>query len=335
MWNEIGMSKKKIFVTGGAGYIGSVTTRLLCDKGYEVTVFDNLERGHLAAVDSRARFIEGDLRNEIDICRAFQKNHYDSVIHFAAYAESEESMFDPVPFYQNNVSGSLNLLSAMQKGNCGRIVFSSSCSIYEPSEKLPINEKFPKNPASVYGDSKLVCENIFTRVGAIHDITPVFLRYFNACGATEILGEDHSPETHLIPLVLQVALGRRGDISIFGDNYATRDGTCVRDYIHVSDLAHAHILALNSDVSEAFNLGNGNGYSVKEIIETAREITGHPIPVKIEARRKGDAPAMVSDSEKAWRVLGWRPQITRLDDIVESAWRWHKAHPEGYSASKG
>jgi UDP-glucose 4-epimerase len=321
----------KILVAGGAGYIGSVTTEMLCDAGHDVTVFDNLERGHRAAVDSRAALICGDLRRAEEIAAALRTVRPDAVIHFAAYIEVGESMRDPLPFFENNVSGSLNLMRAMVAAECKKLIFSSTCATYGTPERVPMDETLPQRPESVYGESKLLCEKIFTWAQQIHGVECVFLRYFNACGATARCGEDHHPESHLIPLVLQVPLGRREKIFIFGDDYATPDGTCIRDYIHIRDLAQAHILALRPGLSGAFNLGNGDGYSVKEVIEVAREVTGHPIPAEVCPRRPGDCTRLISDSSKARNILGWTPEFPELRTIVQSAWDWHRAHPKGYA----
>jgi UDP-glucose 4-epimerase len=320
----------KVFVAGGAGYIGSVTTEMLCDEGHDVVVFDNLERGYRPAVDARAKFIQGDLRYKEDIKSALLAERPDAVIHFAAYIEVGESMTDPLPFFENNVGGSLNLISGMVEAGCKKLIFSSTCATYGTPEKMPMDETLPQKPESVYGESKLLCEKIFHWAQEIHGVECVFLRYFNACGATEKYGEAHQPESHLIPLILQVAMGKREKIYIFGDDYETRDGTCVRDYIHIKDLAQAHILALRSGISGAFNLGNGDGYTVREVIEVCREVTGHPIPAEPQPRRAGDCTALVADAAKAKSVLGWNPQHAELKDIVESAWNWHQAHPEGY-----
>ncbi len=320
----------KILVAGGAGYIGSVTTEMLCDAGHEVVVFDNLERGHAEAIDPRAKFIQGDLRNKSDIVETMQAEKPEAVIHFAAYIEVGESMREPMPFYENNVGGSLNLMSAMVASDCKKLIFSSTCATYGTPERMPMDETLPQHPESVYGDSKYVCEHIFGWGGEIHGIECVFLRYFNACGATAKYGEAHNPESHLIPLVLQVAQGKREKIFIFGDDYETRDGTCVRDYIHIKDLAQAHILALKPGIRGGYNLGNGDGYTVKEVIEVCREVTGHPIPAELEPRRAGDCTALVADATKAKTELGWNPQFADLKSIVQSAWDWHQAHPNGY-----
>ncbi len=320
-----------VLVAGGAGYIGSVTTEMLCDAGHDVTVFDNLERGHRAAIDPRARFIQGDLRKPDTIAAALAEAKPEAVIHFAAYIEVGESMVDPLPFFENNVSGSLHLITAMVAAGCKKLIFSSTCATYGTPEKMPMDESLPQKPESVYGESKLICEKIFGWAEQIHGVECVFLRYFNACGATAKYGEDHSPETHLIPLVLQVAQEKRDKIYIFGDDYDTPDGTCVRDYIHIRDLAQAHILALKPGISGSFNLGNGDGYSVKEVIDVAREVTGHPIPAEQQPRRAGDCTRLISDSAKARSVLGWDPEHADLRSIVESAWNWHQAHPDGYA----
>ena len=323
----------KVLVAGGAGYIGSVTTEMLCDAGHAVTVFDNLERGHRAAVDPRAEFIQGDLRRPETIATAFAAANPEAVIHFAAYIEVGESMVEPLPFFENNVAGSLNLMKAMVAADCKKLIFSSTCATYGTPEKMPMDESLPQKPESVYGESKLLCEKIFQWSEKIHGVECVFLRYFNACGATEKYGEDHHPESHLIPLILQVPLGKREKIFIFGEDYDTPDGTAIRDYIHIRDLAQAHILALKPGISGAFNLGNGDGYSVKEVIEVAREVTGHPIPAEVQPRRAGDCTRLISDSAKAKTVLGWKPEHADLHSIVQSAWNWHQAQPDGYEDS--
>ncbi len=320
-----------VLVAGGAGYIGSVTTEMLCNVGHDVIVFDNLERGYQAAIDPRAKFIQGDLRHKEDIKRALLAERPDADIHFAAYIEVGESMKEPMPFFENNVSGSLNLMSAMVEADCKKLIFSSTCATYGTPDRMPMDETLPQLPESVYGESKYLCEHIFKWGGEIHDIKCVFLRYFNACGATEKYGEAHTPESHLIPLVLQVAQGKRDKIFIFGNDYETRDGTCVRDYIHIKDLAQAHILALKPNIQGSFNLGNGDGYTVKEVIEVCREVTGHPIPAELEPRRAGDCTALVADATKAKTELGWKPEYADLQTIVQSAWEWHQSHPNGYS----
>lgn len=320
----------KVLVTGGAGYIGSVTTELLLNAGHEVAVFDNLGRGHREAVDSRATLIEGDLRDAACIDAAMQRVLPDTVMHFAAYALVPESMEKPEIYFRNNVSGGINLAEAMLKTGVARIVFSSTCATYGQPERVPITEDESQKPRNPYGASKLQFEQILDWYRELHGMQTVFLRYFNACGATEKFGEDHDPETHLIPIVLQVPLGKRDKVSIYGDDYDTPDGTCLRDYIHIVDLAQAHIIALTSEHSGAFNLGNGTGYSVKDVIETARRVTGHPIPAELAGRRPGDPPRLVAGPEKARNVLGWKPQFDDLETIIRSSWNWHQAHPGGY-----
>jgi len=320
----------KVLVTGGAGYIGSVTTELLLDAGHDVTVLDNLERGHREAVDSRAAFIQGELRDAASIESAMQRVLPDAVMHFAAYALVPESMEKPELYFGNNVAGGINLAHAMLKAGVGKIVFSSTCATYGQPDRVPITEDESQKPQNPYGASKLQFEQILDWYRELHNMQTVFLRYFNACGATERFGEDHDPETHLIPIVLQVALGKREKVLILGDDYETPDGTCLRDYIHIVDLAQAHILALTSNHSGAFNLGNGTGYSVKDVIETARKVTGHPIPAEIADRRPGDPPRLVAGPDKARNVLGWKPEFDDLETIIQSAWDWHRAHPDGY-----
>ncbi len=321
----------KVFVTGGAGYIGSVTSELLLDAGHQVTIFDNLGRGHRAAVDPRAGFVEGDLCDRAAIFTALQDARPDAVLHFAAFALVGESMEDPQMYFQNNVVGGLNLADAMIAAQTQKIVFSSTCATYGQPEEVPITEDEKQHPQNPYGESKLMLEKILDWYRKIHGIKPVFLRYFNACGATERCGEDHTPETHLIPLIMRVALGQSDQIKIFGDDYPTPDGTCIRDYIHILDLAAAHICALEKDVTGAYNLGTGQGNSVQEVIEACRAITGHPIPAQVVARRPGDPARLVASPAKAQRELEWQAQHRDIADIVASAWRWHQAHPQGYA----
>lgn len=320
-----------ILVTGGAGYIGSVTCELLLDAGHKVVVFDNLERGHRAAVDKRAEFIEGDLREKDSIFSAMQDVRPDAVMHFAAYALVPESMEKPAIYFRNNIVGGVNLVEAMHVAGVARIVFSSTCATYGIPETVPIHEKLPQRPSNPYGESKLAFEKILKWYNEIHGMQTVFLRYFNACGATEKFGEDHDPETHIIPIVMQCALGQREKVFMYGDDYDTPDGTCVRDYIHIIDLAQAHILAVESDVSGPFNLGNGSGYSVRQVVETAREVTGREIPAETAARRPGDPDTLVACADKARDVLGWDPKMPEIKNIIESAWKWHQAHPNGYN----
>lgn len=321
----------KILVTGGAGYIGSVTTEMLLDAGHEVTVFDSFERGHRSAIDARAALEEGDLRDRDRIAEVMVSVQPDAVMHFAAYALVGESMEEPEIYYQNNLVGGLNLVDAMMTAGCKKIVFSSTCATYGQPDVVPITEDESQKPENPYGESKLALEKALRWYQEIHGMKAVFLRYFNACGATAKFGEDHDPETHLIPIILQVALGKREEVSIFGDDYETPDGTCLRDYIHIVDLAQAHILALTGDHSGAFNLGNGTGYSVKQVIEAARRVTGHPIPAKVADRRPGDPARLIAAADKAHDVLGWKPELDDLETIIKSAWDWHQEHPEGYA----
>jgi len=320
----------KVFLTGGAGYIGSVTSELLLNEGHEVVVFDNLGRGHREAIDPRAVFIEGDLRDRDSIANAMAEAKPDAVVHFAAYALVGESMEKPEIYFRNNVVGGINLAEAMIANDVKKIVFSSTCATYGQPEIVPITEDETQKPQNPYGESKLMFEHTLKWHQALHGLQPVFLRYFNACGATDKYGEDHDPETHLIPIILQVALGQRDSIKIFGDDYNTPDGTCIRDYIHIVDLAQAHILALEKDVSGPFNLGTGSGNSVREVIEACRKVTGHPIPADLAPRRPGDPDKLIAGAEKANTVLGWIPQFDDIHTIVESAWKWHQAHPNGY-----
>ncbi len=325
----------KILMTGGAGYIGSVTSELLLDDGHDVTVFDNLGRGHREAVDPRASFILGDLCDREAIDGAMRRVQPDAVLHFAAYALVGESMENPGMYFANNVIGGIHLAEAMIGCGVRKIVFSSTCATYGQPDQVPITEDVPQRPQNPYGESKLMFEKVLAWHQRIHGLQPVFLRYFNACGATGRYGEDHAPETHLIPLVLQVALGKRSCARIFGDDYDTPDGTCLRDYIHIVDLARAHMLALERNVSGPFNLGTGSGHSVREVIDACREVTGHAIPAEVAPRRPGDPARLVASAEKARLELGWDPAWTDMVAIVESAWNWHRRHPFGYAAGEG
>jgi len=320
----------KIFVTGGAGYIGSVCAEALLQRGDEVTIFDNLTEGHRTAMDSRATFIQGDLSDPKSISLAIATSRPDAVMHFAANAQVAESMENPYKYFHNNVCGGLNLLNAMVEHCVKRLVFSSTCATFGTPDRVPIDESVPQVPVNPYGESKLMFEKILRWFDQIHGIQFAALRYFNVAGATERLGEHHRVESHLIPSVLRVALGQRTHAEIFGTDHPTPDGTCIRDYIHVLDLAEAHILALEISKSDFFNLGTGGGTSVKEVIEACRRVTGHEIPAVAKPRRPGDPARLVASSEKAKRGLGWKPQFQNIDSIVESAWRWHKAHPHGY-----
>ncbi|RED56490.1 UDP-glucose 4-epimerase GalE [Cohnella phaseoli] len=324
-----------VLVTGGAGYIGSHAVAALLEKGEQVVIVDNLYQGHRDAVLG-GKFYEGDLRDGDFLAKVFEENDIDGVIHFAANSLVGESMKDPGKYYHNNVYGTLCLLEQMQKAGVSRIVFSSTAATYGEPERVPIDEYDRTVPTNAYGETKLSMEKMIRWFDVAHGIKFVSLRYFNAAGAHESgkIGEDHSPESHLVPLVLQVALGQREFISVFGDDYATEDGTCIRDYIHVSDLADAHILALERlrqrGDSAIYNLGSGNGYSVKQVIDVSREVTGHPIPAKIEARRAGDPAVLIASSERARKELGWAPKRDKLEAIVKSAWEWHRANPNGY-----
>jgi UDP-glucose 4-epimerase len=320
----------KVFVTGGAGYIGSVAVEELLDRGHEVHVFDNLSEGHREAIDSRATFVQGDLNDPKSISLAVQTSAPDAVMHYAANALVGESMRDPFKYFQNNVGGGLNLLRAMIENKVNRFVFSSTCATYGIPDRVPIDEGAPQKPINPYGESKLMFEKILHWFDQIHGLTFVSLRYFNVAGATARFGEHHRMETHLIPRVLQAALGQAACVEVFGTDYPTPDGTCIRDYIHVRDLAQAHILALSASKSDTYNLGTGGGTSVKEVIDTCREITGHEIPVEERPRRAGDPPRLVAASDRARNQLGWNPEFENISAIVESAWAWHKKYPRGY-----
>ncbi|MGD9049987.1 MAG: UDP-glucose 4-epimerase GalE [Anaerolineae bacterium] len=322
----------KILVTGGAGYIGSVVTEELLRQGDQVTVFDNLYQGHRAAVHPQADFVLGDLADLEALKRLFARQNFDAVMHFASYTLVGESVQHPLKYVGDNVTNGLNLLRTMLDHDVRRFILSSTANLFDQPQRMPITEEEQIVPGSPYGESKFILERILHWMDRLHGLRYAALRYFNAAGATAERGEDHDPETHLIPLVLQVALGQRDQIAVFGSDYPTRDGTCVRDYIHIFDLAQAHILALRAldDGSRTYNLGNGQGYTVREVIETARQITGHPIPSVDAPRRPGDPPELVAGSEKIRQELGWQPHYPDLRDIVQSAWNWHRAHPNGY-----
>jgi UDP-glucose 4-epimerase len=320
----------KILVVGGAGYIGSICTEILLNEGHEAAVFDKLDEGHRRAVDSRAKFIEGDLADREKIQAALSSTRPDAVMHFAASALVGESMRDPSKYFRNNISNGLNLLDAMMATRVERIVFSSTCAIFGPPERVPIDETAPARPINPYGESKLAYEKILRWYDQIHGLKFVSLRYFNAAGASESFGEDHRIETHLIPNVLKVALGQKPHVEIYGTDYDTPDGTCIRDYIHIVDLARAHMLALGAPQSEFYNLGTGGGSSVREVIAACRKITGRKIDIVEKPRRPGDPPRLIASSEKIKRDLGWQPQFESLDAIIESAWKWHQKFPHGY-----
>ena len=327
----------RLLVLGGAGYIGSHTALELIKKGHEVIVVDNLVTGYEKAVPDKAVFYQGDIRNLEFLDNLFKTEKIDAVIHFAAYSLVGESVTNPLKYYDNNLYGTKVLLEAMIKNNVNKIVFSSTAATYGEPENIPILESDRTCPTNPYGETKLAMEKMFHWASKAHGLNYVSLRYFNACGAdaTGQIGEAHNPESHLIPLVLQVPNGKRESVSIYGTDYDTPDGTCIRDYIHVTDLAQAHILAVEylarGGKSDIFNLGNGVGYSVREVIETARSVTGHPIPAIEVPRRAGDPARLVASGEKAKKVLGWEPEIKQLDDIIASAWKWHSTHPNGYT----
>ncbi len=320
----------RILVVGGAGYIGSICVEELLNAGHKVGVFDNLTEGHRKAVDARARFFQGDLADPSTIKLALAEYKPDAVMHFAANALVGESMTKPEKYFQNNVCNGLNLLNAMHEAGVKRLVFSSTCATFGIPETVPIDESLPQNPINPYGESKLIFEKILRWYSEIHGLVFVALRYFNAAGASEQFGEDHRIETHLIPNVLKVALGQKQAAEVYGADYPTPDGTCIRDYIHILDLAQAHMLALEAPQSAFYNLGTGGGTSVKEIIDVCREITGKDIPVIERPRRPGDPPRLIAGSDKVRRELGWEPRYQDIRKIIESAWAWHVKYPDGY-----
>ena len=319
-----------ILVTGGAGYIGSICVEQLLDAGHTVTIFDNLTEGHRRAIDPRAALIAGDLQQRCDIADALEKVRPEAVMHFAANALVGESMENPSKYFRNNVSGGLNLLDAMIAVGCKRFVFSSTCATFGPPDRVPIDETLPQRPINPYGESKLMFEKILRWYDEIHGLRFVALRYFNAAGASERFGEDHRIETHLIPNVLKVALGQTDHVEIYGTDYETPDGTCIRDYIHILDLATAHMLALSVNESAFYNLGTGGGTSVREVIAACERITGKSIKVIEKPRRPGDPARLIAGSDKIKSALGWTPKFQSIDRIVESAWSWHVRNPGGY-----
>lgn len=322
-----------ILVTGGAGYIGSITAEALLKAGHSVTVYDSLITGHRAAVPEEATFVHADLADSHTLVETFTKNKFDAVMHFAAFIEAGESMKDPARFYQNNFTNALALVETAVRAGVKRFVLSSTAAVYQSSDE-PLTEESLLGPTNVYGHTKLMVEQALEWYRQIHGLHFAALRYFNACGALPSRGEAHQPESHLIPLVLRVALGQSDAIQIFGTDYPTPDGTCIRDYIHIADLVSAHLLALNG-LSERdcliYNLGSGHGCSVREVIETARQVTGHLIPSIERPRRPGDSARLVASSEKIKRELGWKPQHDDLREIISSAWDWHRSHPKGYT----
>ncbi|XJZ26765.1 UDP-glucose 4-epimerase GalE [Bacillota bacterium Lsc_1132] len=325
-----------ILVTGGAGYIGSHTVVELLNHGEEVVIVDNLRTGHQQAV-AGGTFYQGDISDRSFLDSIFGKHEIEAVIHFAASSLVGESVQKPLDYYENNLIASHSLVSAMIEHGVKKIVFSSTAATYGEPKSIPILESDLTNPTNPYGETKLAMEKMFRWCDHAYGLKSISLRYFNAAGAhpDAIIGEDHNPESHLIPIILQVALGQREAIGIFGDDYPTEDGTCIRDYIHVMDLANAHWLALEhlrkNNTSDVFNLGNGTGFSVKQVIETAREVTEHPIPEKISPRRAGDPAVLIATSEKAQSVLGWKPKYNDLKTIIATAWKWHQANPNGYN----
>jgi UDP-glucose 4-epimerase len=320
----------KILVVGGAGYIGSVCAELLLDEGNEVAILDNLSEGHRRALDPRAKFFQSDLGDRDRTLSILRETAPEAVMHFAASALVGESMENPSKYFRNNIANGLNLLDALVGAGVPRLIFSSTCAIFGPPERLPIDEAAPTRPINPYGESKLAFEKILGWYGEIHGLRFVSLRYFNAAGASAKFGEDHRTETHLIPNVLKVALGERPHVEIFGTDYDTPDGTCIRDYIHIVDLARVHILALKTEKSGFYNLGTGGGSSVREVIDSCRKITGRKVAIMEKPRRPGDPPRLIASSEKIQRELGWRPQFESLDAIVASAWKWHQKFPRGY-----
>jgi UDP-glucose-4-epimerase GalE len=324
----------RILVTGGAGYIGSHAVRLFLARGHEVWVYDNLSYGHRGAVPAE-RLVVGDLADVPQLDHLLLVRRIEAVVHFAGFTYVGESVREPAKYYQNNFANTLNLMECLRRNGVGRFVFSSTCATYGIPEKVPITEDEPQKPINPYGRSKLFVERALADYAAAYGWGYAALRYFNAAGASPdgTIGEDHDPETHLIPLVIQAALGQRPHVEIYGTDYPTPDGTCIRDYIHVDDLAEAHLLALEALAAGKqlrFNLGTGRGYSVREVIRTVEEVTGKKVPVKEGPRRPGDPPALVAASEKGQRELGWRPKYTELRPIVETAWNWHRSHPTGY-----
>jgi len=323
----------KVLVVGGAGYIGSVTADQLLEAGHGVTVLDSLVSGHREAVNREAELVVGDVRDEDCLARLLASHSFDIVVYYGGYIQAGESVLNPGRYFANNVGGCIALLNAMAAYGVGRFVFSSSAAVYGEPDSVPLTEEAPLQPVNPYGESKVMVERMLPWYERQAGIRYASLRYFNAAGATELRGEDHRPETHLIPIVLQAAMGQREAVPLYGTDYPTPDGTCIRDYVHVTDLAVAHILALESASgggSGVYNLGGGSGFSNREVIEAARRVSGRPIAVRQEPRRPGDPARLVASNERAKKELGWRPAMTSLEAIIESAWRWHQAHPKGY-----
>ena len=322
-----------VLVTGGAGYIGSATAEALIQAGHQVTVYDSLVTGHRAAVPEAAKFVQVDLADGRVLTETLANQKFDAIMHFAAFIEAGESMKDPGRFYHNNFSNALSLMDTAVHAGVGHFVLSSTAAVFQSSDE-PLSEESPLGPTTVYGHTKLLVEQALDWYRKIYGLHFAALRYFNACGALPNRGEAHQPESHLIPLVLRVPLGERDSADIYGSDYPTPDGTCIRDYIHIADLVSAHLLALDGLVERdrlIYNLGSGTGYSVREVIETARQVTGHPIPVNVLPRRPGDSARLVASSEKIKRELGWKPEHDDLQGIISSAWQWHRSHPRGYA----
>ena len=319
-----------VFVTGGAGYIGSICAEFLLDAGHAVSVYDDLSLGHRSAVDARARFFHGRPEEEGNILAAVKEAQPDAIMHFAAYALVGESMRDPGKYFRNNVGNGLKLLDAAVECRVKKFVFSSTCATYGPPDRIPMTEDLPQRPINPYGESKLMFEKMLLWYQQIHGLGFIAFRYFNAAGASQRFGEHHRIESHLIPNILQVALGRKNQCEIYGTDYPTPDGTCIRDYIHIADLAQAHMLGLAPGKQGFYNLGNGDGYSVRQVIQTCEKVSGKSIPTVEKPRRPGDPPRLVASAEKAIRELGWKPKYPRLDDIVATAWDWHRRNPDGY-----
>ncbi len=319
-----------VFVTGGAGYIGSVFVEEACNAGHQVTVFDNLTEGHRSAVDTRARFVQGDLAERDRLADAVREAGAEAVIHFAASALVGESMTNPSKYFRNNVANGVNLLDAAVGAGVKKFVFSSTCATYGPPDRVPMDETLPQRPINPYGESKLMFEQVLKWYREVHGLDFVAFRYFNAAGASAQFGEHHRIETHLIPNVLKVALGQKDQVDILGTDYPTPDGTCIRDYIHIADLAQAHLLALAPGQSGFFNLGNGEGFSVREVIATCEKVSGKKIPAVEKPRRAGDPARLIASAGKALTQLGWKPRFARIEDIVATAWAWHLKHPTGY-----
>ena len=320
-----------VFVTGGAGYIGSICTGELLNAGHAVTVFDNLTEGHRSAVDPRAKFVEGCLRDSALVKQALRDAKAEAIMHFAASALVGESMTDPKKYFHNNLVNALKLADAAVECGIKKFVFSSTCATFGPPDRVPMTEDLPQRPINPYGEAKLMFEKVLIWYREIYKLDFIAFRYFNAAGASVKYGEHHRVETHLIPNVLMVALGKKAHVDIYGTDYPTPDGTCIRDYIHIKDLAQAHILGLQPGKSGFFNLGNGDGYSVRQVIEMCEKVTGKKIPAIEKPRRPGDPPKLVASAEKAIRELGWKPKFPKLEDIVATAWAWHKKHPDGYA----